>query len=59
MMSLMDGLFHQGYHGFVDNFFNSPQLINDLLDKGCLATGENRKGIPTGFTNGMTKKDPH
>ena len=61
VMNLMDGMFHQGYHLFVDNFYSSPQLFNDLLDKGCLATGtccENRKGIPKGFTNGMTKKDP-
>ena len=57
----MDGLFQQGYHLFVDNFYSIPQLFRDLLDKHCLATGtvrENRKGFPTALSNAMTKKDP-
>ena len=60
VMNLMDGLFQQGYHLFVDNFYSSPQLFKDLLDKRCLATGtvrENRKGFATALSNAMAKKD--
>lgn len=60
-MSLMDGMFKQGYHLFVDNFYSSPHLFNDLLEKGCRATGtvrENRKGFPNGLANAITKKEP-
>ena len=59
-MNLMNGMFRQGYHLFVDNFYSSPQLFSDLYDKGCMATGtvrENRKGFPTGLANSMTKKE--
>ena len=47
-MNLMNGMFRQGYHLFVDNFYSGPQLFNDLYDKGCMVTGtvrEDRKGF--------------
>ena len=56
----MNGMFRQGYHLFVDNFYSSPQLFSDLYDKGKMATGtvrENRKGFPSGLANSMTKKE--
>ena len=46
VMNLMDGLFQQGYHLFVDNFYSNPQLFKDLLDKRCLATGTVRDFLP-------------
>ena len=61
VMDLMSSMFLQGYHLFVDNFYSSPQLFIDLLEKGCAATGtvrENRKGFPKGLGNGMDKKLP-
>ena len=48
VMNLMNGMFRQGYHLFVENFYSSSQLFSDLYDKGCMATGtvkENRKGF--------------
>ena len=48
VMNLMNGMFRQGYHLFVDNFYSSPRLFNDLYDKGCMVTGtvrEDRKGF--------------
>ena len=59
VMNLMNGMFRQGYHLLVDNFYSSPQLFSDLYDKGCMATGtvrKNRKGFPSGLANSMTKK---
>lgn len=44
------GLFHKGYHLFVDNFYTSPTLAEFLFGKETLLTGTmhaNRKGIPT------------
>ena len=55
----MDGLFHQGFHLFCDNFYSSPTLFNDLFEKGCFATGtvkENRVGFPSQFGNKLPKK---
>ena len=60
VMNLMNGMFRQGYHLFVDNFYSSPRLFSDLYDKGCMATGtvrENRKGFPSGLANSMIKKE--
>ena len=48
VMNLMNGMFRQGYHLFVDNFYSSSQLFNDLYDKGCMVTGtvrEDRRGF--------------
>lgn len=58
VMHLMSGLFLQGYHLFLDNFYSRPQLFTDLLEKGRAATGtvrENRRGFPKGFGNSMPK----
>ena len=59
VMQLMDGLFHQGFHLFCDNFYSSPTLFNDLFEKGCFATGtvkENCVGFPSQFGNKLPKK---
>jgi hypothetical protein len=59
VMHLMDGLFNQGYRLYVDNFYSSPKLFQDLYKKGCYATGtvrDNRKGMPVGFGSCMPKK---
>ena len=39
----------QGYHLFCDNFYSSPALFQDLLDRGIYATGTlrvDRKDVP-------------
>ena len=59
VMSLMDGLFRQGYHLFCDNFYTSPKLSKGLFDKGCFMTGtlrENRIGFPKNLRNPLPKK---
>ena len=51
VMTLMEGLFRQGYHLFCDN---SPKLCIDLFEKGCYLTGtirENRIGFPKNLGN--------
>lgn len=49
VMSLMDGLFHPGYHLFVDNFYSGP-LFSHVVKTG--------KVFPQGLQIGLTKKDP-
>lgn len=39
VMNLMNDMFRQGYHLFVENFYSSSQLFSELYDKGCMATG--------------------
>ena len=59
VMSLMEGLFRQGYHLFCDNFYSSPKLCVDLFEKGCFLTGkirENRQGFPKNLGNPLPVK---
>ena len=59
VMTLMDGLFRQGYHLFCDNFYSSPKLCSDLFQRGCFLTGtipENRIGFPKNLGNPLPAK---
>ena len=59
VMSLMDGLFRQGYHLFCDNFYSSPKLCTDLFQRGVHLTGtirENRIGFPKNLGNPLPVK---
>lgn len=59
VMDLMQGLFKQGYHLYLDNFYSSQTLFDDLLHKGCFCTGtvrDNRIGFPKQLSNSLDKK---
>lgn len=47
VMGLMHDLLNQGYHLYIDNFYSSPKLFQDLFTVGCFCTGtvrDNRIG---------------
>lgn len=47
----------QGYHVYFDNFYTSPQLVNDLFEKGTPSCGtitQNRKGYPVTMKDGKS-----
>lgn len=47
VMSLKHDLFNQGYHLYIDNFYSSLKLFQDLFTQGCFCTGtvrDNRIG---------------
>ena len=49
VLLLTEQLAHKNCHIFIDNFFNSPQLQYNLLEKGILCAGtvrSNRKKLP-------------
>ena len=49
VMELMQPFLNQGYHLYLDNFYTSPQLVEDLFERGTLSTGTvkvNRKDFP-------------
>ena len=59
VMDLMQSLFKQGYHLYIDNFYSSPTLFRDLFVQGCFCTGtvrDNRTGFPKGFGNPLPKR---
>ena len=48
-MNLLSSLLGKGHIVYTDNFYSSPQLFQDLLDKSTLASGtvrKNRKNFP-------------
>ncbi|XP_063073836.1 piggyBac transposable element-derived protein 4-like [Engraulis encrasicolus] len=50
-----------GYKLYVDNFYTSPELFKDLLEKMVWACGTirpNRKGFPTDRPGALDKKSP-
>ena len=50
-----------GYRLYVDNFYTSPALFRDLLQKRIWACGtirEQRVGFPKGRPGGVTSRDP-
>ena len=54
VMKLMDPLFDQGYHLYVDNFYSSLTLFKDLFARGTGATGtimETRRDFPANLKN--------
>ena len=49
VMKLASPLLNQGYSFYVDNFYTSPAIINDLYQlntPSCGTITENRKGFP-------------
>ena len=51
---LVQGLEGKGFNLFVDNWYSSPQLFQDLAEVGILACGTvraNRKGLPSDIMN--------
>ena len=49
VMKLASPFLDQGYRIYMDNFYTSPVLLEDLFEKGTYATGtmaKNRKGFP-------------
>ena len=58
VLELMDGLEHQGYNLYTDNYYTSPHLYGELYKKGINACGTarvNRKGFPKDLVH--TRKD--
>ena len=54
VMKLIRPFVNQGYHLFVDNFYTSVTLFNDLYNPGVLATGtimETRRDFPASLKN--------
>ena len=54
----MDGLNHQGYNLYTDDYYTSPHLYSELYKKGVNACGMvrvNRKGFPKDLVH--TRKD--
>ena len=54
-MKLMEPWLNQGYHLFLDNFYTSLKLLNDLLclrTPACGTSTENRKGFPQTMKKG-------
>ena len=50
VMKLVAPLFFQGYHLYIDNFYTSRKLLDDLYQYGIYATGTfraNQRGIPS------------
>ncbi|XP_030268832.1 piggyBac transposable element-derived protein 4-like [Sparus aurata] len=62
VMTLIDcQVLGTGYKLFVDNFFTSPVLFQDLLDKNIWACGtirQQRVGYPKGKPGGLTPRCP-
>ena len=50
VMKLVAPLFFQGYHLYIDNFYTSRKLLDDLYQYGIYATGTfrtDRRGVPS------------
>ena len=49
VLKLLEGLEDRGHHVYLDNWYSSPALFDDLYSKGFGACGTlplNRKGLP-------------
>lgn len=58
-MKLMDSYLDKGYIVFMDNYYTSVPLFQDLEDRGTLACGtvrSNRKGLPKDMTSTANAK---
>lgn len=55
VVCLMQKFFNQGYHVYIDNFYNSTALVKYLFQQGVPTTGtirENSRGFPANLKNG-------
>lgn len=63
VMVLVDGkILGTGYKLYVDNFYTSPSLFRDLLQKGIWACGtihSNLVGFPQATDNRLPRNAPH
>ena len=57
VMRLMQPYLHKGHTLYVDNYYSSPTLFNDLYQNGTTATGtaRNRRGVPAVVNNAKLK----
>lgn len=58
-MDLVRPHFGKNHHVTMDSWFTSPQLMNDLRNRGTYATGSvlaRRKGLPASFKNARHPK---
>ncbi|XP_049899075.1 piggyBac transposable element-derived protein 4-like [Epinephelus moara] len=62
VMSLIKSTYlGSGFHLFVDDFYTSPKLFNDLFSLNIGACGtyrDNRRGCPRTYSNALKKNDP-
>ena len=59
VMDLVRPHFDKNHHVTMDNWFTSPKLVKDLLDRGTLSTGSviaTRKGMPASFKTARLPK---
>ena len=62
VMRLMAPLLNQGYRLYIDNYYTSPILLQDLYYKKTVACGtlrSNRKGVPTVIKTTKLAKGDH
>ena len=56
---LVLGLLHKGHHCYMDNYYSSPELFQELYDAetyACSTVWKNRKGLPTAVSSAKLKK---
>ena len=60
VLALLEGLEGRGHHVFMDNYYSSPNLFQDLRDLGFGACGTvrvNRRGLPAAMKATLAKGD--
>ena len=59
VMGLMESFFNKGHTLYMDNYYTSVPLFEDLEERGALACGtvrSNRKGLPRDITDAQTEE---
>ena len=61
VLGLLDSvdLLHKGHHCYMDNYYSSPELFQELYDAETYACGtvqKNRKGLPIAVSSVKLKK---